>query len=186
MKRSICVLLALAALTVLPGCGGQSGADSALPPAVVMETDGSVPTPALNVISDAAVFPAELGDPENGIDIDLTRLSSTMVYSEVYSMVYSPEEFVGKVVKMRGQFSVSQGVLEDGSPDPEKLYFACVIADATACCAQGLEFALDGDYAYPEDYPEIGSEITVTGQFELYEEEGYLYIRLRDAAMEDM
>ena len=35
----------------------------------------------------------------------------------------------------------------------------------------------------PNDYPELGSEITVTGTFELYEEDGYQYCRLVDAEM---
>lgn len=54
----------------------------------------------------------------------------------------------------------------------------------SGCCAQGLEFVLAGDYTYPEDYPELGTEITVTGTFQTYEEDGYLYCHLIDARME--
>ena len=73
--------------------------------------------------------------------------------------------------------------LENGALIPDQIYFACVIADATACCSQGLEFVLAGEHTYPNDYPELGSEITVTGTFELYEEDGYQYCRLVDAEM---
>lgn len=49
------------------------------------------------------------------------------------------------------------------------------------CCSQGLEFVLEGTYAYPQDYPSLGTEITVTGEFRTYEESGNLYSHLTDA-----
>ena len=54
-------------------------------------------------------------------------------------------------------------------PETKKQYFACIVADATACCSQGLEFILTGDHTYPNDYPGLSSVITVTGTFETYE-----------------
>ena len=36
-------------------------------------------------------------------------------------------------------------------PETKKQYFACIIADATACCSQGLEFILTGDHTYPNE-----------------------------------
>lgn len=117
------------------------------------------------------------------VDVDLTTLSSTMVYSEVYNMMVSPESYVGKAVKMRGQFALYQSVDENGNLIPDQIYFACVIADATACCSQGLEFILAGEHSYPDDYPELGTEITVVGTFQTYEENGYMYCHLVDAEM---
>ena len=108
-----------------------------------------------------------------------------MIYSEVYNMVYTPQDYVGKTVKMRGNFSLyCQQLDENGQPDFDyPIYYACVIPDATACCSQGLEFVLAGDYSYPDDYPELGAEITVTGTFEIYEEDGAQYCHLTDAEM---
>ena len=77
---------------------------------------------------------------------------------------------------MSGQFSY----LSDESTGKE--YFACIIQDATACCAQGIEFELAGDYVYPDDYPEIGEEVCVTGVFETYMEGNYIYCTLKNAA----
>ncbi len=68
-------------------------------------------------------------------------------------------------------------------PETKKQYFACIVADATACCSQGLEFILTGDHTYPNDYPGLSSVITVTGTFETYEENGFKYCRLTDAAI---
>ena len=65
------------------------------------------------------------------------------------------------------------------NPETNKLYYACIIADATGCCAQGLEYVLpDG-----EPYPEVDVNITVTGTFALYYENGYKCFHLVDAVL---
>lgn len=110
-----------------------------------------------------------------GFDIDLTKLSSTMVFSEVYNMMISPEEYVGKTIKAEGIFQVFQD-------SNNKNFYALVIADATACCQQGLELIWDGNPAYPDDYPEEDSEIEITGVYKSYVEEGntYYYVLVND------
>lgn len=115
--------------------------------------------------------------PAQVIDVDLTAMSSTMVYSEVYNMMTEPDGYMGKSVKMQGNFAVYF------DETTEKFYYACLIADATACCSQGLEFILAEAFSFPEDYPEIGADITVTGIFDTYTENGYLYAQLIDATL---
>lgn len=39
------------------------------------------------------------------IDVDRTKLSSTMVYSEVYNMMVSPNNYTGKIAKRNGAFA---------------------------------------------------------------------------------
>lgn len=111
------------------------------------------------------------------IDVDLTALSSTMVYSEVYNMVYTPTDYLGKTVKMRGQFAVYEG---DG-----RNYYACLIADATSCCSQGIEFVVQDARTYPDDYPALGTEVTVVGTFDTYQEGDNTYCQLIDATLLD-
>ena len=60
-------------------------------------------------------------------------------------------------------------------------YYSCIIADATACCAQGIEFVLTEDYIYPDDYPNEGGDICVVGVFDTYQEGDYTYCTLRNA-----
>lgn len=112
----------------------------------------------------------------DGIDYDLSQMSSNTVYAEVLGMVYEPDRYRGKTIKMKGAFAVYHDETTD------KYYFACIIQDATACCAQGIEFSLKGDYKYPEDYPEEGAEITVVGVFDTYEEGEQMYLILNDAS----
>ena len=109
------------------------------------------------------------------VDVDLTALSSTMVYSEVYNMMTAPDGYLGKTVKMEGQLAMYH---DDATG---KNYFACIISDATACCSQGIEFELTDEYTYPDDYPEVGEEICVTGTFDTYVEGEYQYCTLRNA-----
>ncbi len=115
--------------------------------------------------------------PAAGTDVDLTVLSSTMVYSEVFNMMVSPEKYIGKTIKMKGQFMSSYEEALD------RHYFACIIQDATACCAQGIEFELAGNVRYPEDYPEEGGIMCVVGVFDTYEEDGCGYATLRNARL---
>ena len=107
------------------------------------------------------------------IDVDLTVLSATMVYAEVFNMIMNPENYEDKIVKMKGQFVVFED-MENGNP-----FYACVIPDATACCLQGFEFVPLYEYDYPNNYPEIDSEITIIGKFE-YDENNFGYCRLID------
>lgn len=82
---------------------------------------------------------------EKEVDVDLTVLSATMVYSEVYNMMVTPEDYIGKTVKMSGLC----GTFHDDVQN--KTFYACIAQDATACCAQGIEFELTGDAKYPEE-----------------------------------
>ena len=118
-------------------------------------------------------------DTETDVDVDLTKMSSTMVYSEVYAMMTDSKQYLGKTVRMRGEFS---GFYDKYS---DQYYFACLIRDAMACCAQGLEFVLTDDYSYPEDYPARGTEITVTGTFNSYQEGNFTFYHLSNAVLED-
>ena len=158
MKKLLCVLLIALTLLPLAACGRE---DTAQKP------------------------PAEEAEGTAAIDIDLTALSGIMVYSEVNSMISFPDNNIGKTVKMLGQFAIYQATDENGAFIPDKMFFACMIcmiADATACCAQGLEFALAGKPVYPDEYPELGAEITVVGTFEWYEEDSCRYYRLGNAS----
>ena len=115
---------------------------------------------------------------EDGVDLDLTRLSSTMVYSEVYNMRYDPEPYYGKVVRIEGLFSAYENPVT-GEP-----YFNCIIPDATACCSQGLQFFLaDADsLVYPDDFPENGDTVVIVGTFSKNDENWYM-CSIDDATM---
>ncbi len=190
-QRLISALAALTAALCISACGDTSSVDRII--------DGSSKTAEdqfVDEIAKQAEQQAETGlapetsappplpdvndfDPSNGeFDVDLTSLDANMTYAQVYDMVTSPDNYTGKYVKAKGTFAYTH--------DNDRDYFAVMIADATACCAQGLEFQLaDADkLTYPDDYPEVGEEIVITGHFNSYMEGNYTYIELLDAAME--
>ena len=191
MKRIFCLLLAVCMAVSLCACGKDSEkvAENNTP-----SSDGEVsapaeiiPTPDEQETQDEQQTPEEPEQTQtsaDGVDVDLIVLSSTMVYSEVYNMLYFyPEDYYGKNVKMTGQFNVYQWVDESGIVADMPVAYACIISDATACCAEGVEFVLEGDYTYPDDYPELGTEITVIGEFQSYEENGVTWYHLVNARM---
>lgn len=155
MKKILCALLITLTLVPFAACGHENTAQKSA---------------------------AEDAEGTAAVDVDLTVLRGIMVYSEVNSIISFPDNYIGKTVKMQGQFTIYQATDENGAFIPDKMFFACMIADATACCAQGLEFALAGKPVYPDEYPELGAEITVVGTFEWYEEDGCRYYRLGDAS----
>lgn len=181
MKKVMGLVLMFMLVLALFGCG-KDAADTASGASKQTGEDEKASEAADNAADEKAGLP-DSSEAAASVDLDLTNLSSTVVYSEVYNMMTAPEDYIGKKVRMKGQFTTFQGTDESGQPIPGQIYFACVIADATACCQQGLEFVLTGDHAYPEDYPELGTEITVVGEFQTYYEGEYLYCHLVDAEM---
>ena len=194
MKRTICLILAAIICAAFASCAATDGErnNTASSPKSAKDvikdmidaenTDEGAATAADAAEQAAPAQEAKTqaksadGDPSyDGCDVDLTALSSTMVYSEVYNMLVQPDEYVGKTVKMSGTFNVSHGAERD--------YYFCLIADATACCSQGMEFILGGGRQYPDDYPSVETEITVTGIFDIYYEGSNRYCQLIDAVM---
>ena len=190
MKRISCLLLAVCMAVSLCACGkdSENGAENNTPSSDEEASAPAeiIPTPDEQETTDEQQTPEEPEQTQtsaDGVDVDLTVLSSTMVYSEVYNMLYyDPESYYGKTIKMTGVFSIYQMVV-DGVAQPDPVAYGCIIADATACCAQGMEFVLEGDFTYPDDYPELGTEITVIGEFQPYEENGMTWYHLINARM---
>ena len=170
MKKMNLILTLILTAAVLSACGTKSQAAAENPDsAVTAETVGND-----SESEEETVIPRS-PDADPNADVDLTTLTSNMVYAQVADMMYTPEKYTGKVIKAKGLFSVYHDEAQD------KNYYAVLIQDATACCAQGIEFIWKGDHAYPDEYPEIGKEITVIGTFNTYEEDGATYTQLLDA-----
>ena len=101
------------------------------------------------------------------VDLDLSVMSGTVVYAEVYNMVYSPYRYLGKTIRVKGKYASNYYELTD------KVYSYVVVSDATACCAQGLEVNLNGKWNFAD-----GEEVIVTGVFSSYSELGKTYYEI--------
>ncbi len=196
MKKKVAALLTMiVTVGFLAGCGNKSMNEVAEQKEVTSpnptvndileeKTSGEVATESsTESVSIEVPLPDEDIDESvsyssiEGVDIDLSSLSSTVVYAQVYNMMFYPENFVGKTIRMEGLYS------DYFDQAKGKHYFACIIMDATACCSQGVEFELSEDYTYPDDYPSEGDDVIVEGVFDLYQEDGYNYCTLRDAKL---
>ncbi len=187
MRKMIRVLVpaVLSVMMVFTGCGNKTNEDAVAVDTVSDTADtvkeeeteaGETELPEQDKPEEAELPEERVTEEES--EIDLTVLSATMVYSQVYDMMVDPKKYIGKNVKMSGMYSVFYDELKD------KRYHACIISDATACCSQGIEFELTDDYKYPDDYPEEAEDICVSGTFDTYKEDGYDYCVLKDARIE--
>lgn len=199
MKKAILLLAAALLLTCTACSESSSSIQSGTAFSSSAGTDASsqaesIPSSEPGGSSSSAASPAEL--PEESVgdtsaastkssdgepDIDLTTLSSIMVYSEVFNMSVSPEEYIGKTIRMAGIFTTNQ------DPKTEQISCAVLVQDATACCAQGFEIIMPEDAVYPQDYPDFGSEVTVIGELQAdrsLEEYGMIFLRLENVTFE--
>ena len=188
--KKLAILLALASMTMsINACGSEEKETSNEPKKVVSSpssvsdvleektsasaSTSSIPSIPLPEEVDSSVVLSSI----DGVDVDLTSLSKTMVYSQVYNMMFYPENFIGKTIRMEGIYT------EYFDQATGKRYLACFIMDATQCCSQGVEFELTSDYSYPDDYPTEGDTVVVQGVFDVYEEEGAEYCTLRNSEL---
>lgn len=177
MKKFLCILLVFLLAALLSGCSAPQGGHGQDQQNTIIDTINERAKNGGNVSkSSSGSQSGKTAASNTPVDVDLTTMSSTMVYAEVNQMVSDPGKYMGKTVRMKGAFNVFEG---DG-----KNYYACLISDATACCAQGIEFDLAEKRKYPDDYPDINSEITVSGEFTTYNEGDQRYCQLKNAVLE--
>jgi hypothetical protein len=120
-------------------------------------------------------------------DLFIFQMFTGLAYSDAeafdfkrYKKVDGTWRYVGKRIKMKGVFS---SYYDDVV---KKRFYGCVIADALACCSQGLAFELAKSRKYPEEFPDEGTQITIIGDFDYVVEEGeddVSYAVIRNAKM---
>ena len=170
------IIILFLSLTIV-SCKGKSTtnnsglqADVAAKQAVVSTgstTEGIGPTTEASD-SDDKTSRLATRDPAK-IDLDLTKMSATMIYSTIFDMLVMAEDYIEKNIKVSGWFETYT------DPQSGEMYYAVVVPDATACCQQGLEFVWPGEHKYPEDFPAIKQDITVTGIYKMIENDGISY-----------
>ena len=107
MKQLFCLLLAVCMMASLCACGKgrekDAGNDALSSNEEASASAESIPTPKEQETPGKSK-PSQ--SYAGKVDVDLTVLSSTMVYSEVYNMLYYDQEsYYGKTVKANGIFA---------------------------------------------------------------------------------
>ena len=166
MKRFIIVFSCL----FLAGCGSAGKADNEKTVAESKIANES------NINENSTEAESESVKKDGDVDYDLTVMGADMVYATVYQMMIDPKSYIGKSFKIRGNYYSSY------SNDKDVYYHFCMIKDAAACCAQGLEILwADEKMNRHENCPEEDALVTVEGVFETYEEGPNTYGRIKDA-----
>ncbi len=169
IKKLVAPLVVIVAVTFAVACGGNT--DTSMVDEIAKEKEAEVKTEASPTpkIFDTVAEPTEEPTPEPveevdpDVDYDLTVMGKDMVYATVFQMMNDPAEYEGKTFKISGIYD------EMYLKETDTTYHFAVIADALACCSQGLEFLWDDE---TKEYPEIGDSVVFKGVFETYKEAG--------------
>ena len=155
---------------LLVGCGGVKKAD------VVSSTD--INNIESNTQTTGADIKSEEPKADGQVDYDLSSMGPDMVYATIYQMMIDPKSYVGKSFKVTGNYYSSY------SKENDQYYHFCMVKDAAACCAQGLELLwADDSMNKHENCPDEEALVTVEGVFETYEEGQNTYGRLKDVRL---
>lgn len=98
-------------------------------------------------------------DDKKEFDYDLTEMNADMIYATIYMVVSDPESYNGK------KFRIYGNCYNFPTTDGKSMSHYCLIKDAMACCAQGLEFILKDT---PDKFPADDTPIVVEGELESY------------------
>lgn len=163
--RFMIILTLLAAL--LAGCQGQQ-APTRTPTELaqqyeLVKQETSPPAQAPEAAqapdrSDAGgASPVPLHNPPH---MDLSDMSYTMAYAQVYSMVMAPKRHQGETLKIKGSYYGFQ------TQEGQDVHLILII-DEAGCCEVGMEFQITGNLAWPQDYPPNNSIILLTGLMDI-------------------
>ena len=172
------ILIFVLMLTLFAGCS-EDASDSSTPG---RPAPNSSISDSHTADSDAADTPesddeiSESMEPDPRVDVDLTVMSSTMVFAEVNRIVTDPIGTLGNKVKAEGAFDI----FTDEQADQNFYYI--IIFDALECCQQGLEMIFPESYSFPEDYPAQDAEIEVIGTLSSHDDYGtdYYYLSVEE------
>lgn len=106
---------------------------------------------------------------------DLSRMSATVAYAQLYNIFLEQENHVGQTMRLRGQYVP----MRDESNEAK--YHFIMVYDNAACCQLGLEFLWTNPTAYPADY----SLIELTGVFDICNDGGekFCVLRVKDVTV---
>ncbi len=99
------------------------------------------------------------------IDYDLTQMSETMVYSQIFDLVSTPFEYED------ARFVIEGNLIESEDLNTGEIFYAIFIEDAAACCSQGLEVVFTQDF----EIPTLPKSVVLTGTIKSYSYNDYDY-----------
>lgn len=114
------------------------------------------------------------GRAEEEIDFDLSAFNGGMTYAQMIQVCNAPESYVGKVFRVQGKFNYSE------TREMAKIIFS----DKSGCCELAMMFRTEQPLVYPEDYPALYNDITITARLATDGEDPDSPCWLADAVLE--
>lgn len=108
------------------------------------------------------------------VDMDLSAFSRGVTYAQMTQVCRAPEEYDGKIFRLRGRFSYS----------PANDLARIIFGDSTGCCEIALVFRPAQPLRYPEDYPPLWSDIMITARLTVDGEDPDMPCRFTEAVIE--
>ena len=197
IKKNILAVVALVTISFITGCGNsnqgggrgtteQSMVDeiiaaneatteltTEMTTEITTELTTEVTTEITTEITEEVTTEELLGEPDPNVDIDMTVMTATMVFSQMNNIMMAPDSYLGQKIKVSGEY---YPLYYEGTGN---YYHYVLIRDALACCQNGMEFIWDeGSHAFPDEYPKEGQKMEIQGELKCYTEENYTYYYL--------
>ena len=105
---------------------------------------------------------------DSEVDFDLTVMSPTMVFAQIFDLMYNADNYLEKTFKINGNHQIFPHI-ETGED-----ISVIIIYDALGCCPQGIELRFPESIEVPENL----SDIIIKGELkvEFIGEYRYLYL----------
>ena len=114
------------------------------------------------------------GSAEPVVDVDLSACSRGITYAQMIQVCNAPGEYDGKVFRLNGKFNYAV------TQSTAKIIFS----DNSGCCELALPFDTAEALTYPDDYPPLYSDITITAWLTVDRSNPDLSCRFSDAIIE--
>ena len=178
MLKKLCLILF--SMLLMSGCAAKEETVETVP----LPTPTPISEPLKQKENKPEPQPSQIPTEEKNeeVDIDLTPFNNNMMYAEVMNMTLSPQDYNGKTIRLRGEFSRYSDMDENGQPLADSEHLLCIVFDTMGCCAQGVELKLK---TVPDSFPENEQEITVSGICNItMDEYEFTVFELTDAVIE--
>jgi hypothetical protein len=107
------------------------------------------------------------GGSEGGsVDVDLSALSSIMLFAEMTNIMNDPQNYLGQTIRIDGEY------INFHSEESDRYLHFVIILDEQGCCSQGFEFRVSDEFQAPEDFLDEEDLIQVVGVFQSCDESG--------------
>ena len=116
---------------------------------------------------------------DSDVDVDLSKLSTTMAQAEYENIVSNSGKYIGKTIRAAGTY------YDTYNSTGENFHYIIII-QGDECCQLGFEFKREGEYSAPDDYPAISSPIEVTGILSRGDDRGFPYLYLASAEITEL